>query len=124
MSLVNSTLSRLRKEAELEHNLSCSKFFFKPRSFKSVIQAKYILKKDGPEFIEKAYEVLLNRKVDSVGLSYYLQALKARELNKLEIILAIINSPEGKQIKPTVKGLSWRKILNRIYLFKNVKEKY
>ena len=124
MSLVNSTLSRLRKEAELEHNLNCLKFFFRPRSSKSTIEAKYILKEDGPEFIEKAYEVLLNRKVDSVGLSYYLKALKARELNKLEIILAIINSPEGKKIKPSVKGLSWRKILNRIYRIKNVKEKY
>ena len=99
-------------------------FFFRPRSSISTIEAKYILKEDGPEFIEKAYEVLLNRKVDSVGLSYYLKALKARELNKLEIILAIINSPEGKKIKPSVKGLSWRKILNRIYRIKNVKEKY
>ena len=119
MSLVESTLTRLRREAELEHSVHWLKFFFKLKTPISTIHVKSLLVDNGQLFIYKVYKMLLKRPVDLDGLSYYSKALKTGKLNKLEIILTIMNSPEGKENSPNISGLSWRKALNSIFRSKS-----
>ena len=115
ISVVASTLVRLRKEAMYEKHGWLAKFYIDYGSKTSSIPARFLLDESGHRFIAKAYKILLKRTVDSDGLSYYSKELETGKLNKLEIILDILNSPEGKENNPNISGLSWRKALNSIF---------
>ncbi len=52
---------------------------------------------DGEEFIVNAYLVLLKREVDRNALDYFLGVLETGEISKVEIIIQLKNSDEGKR---------------------------
>lgn len=114
-SLVTPTLFRLRREAELEHFGWWACFVAKFVSSYPSVPVKSLLIEDGESFIFGVYKKLLKRSADSDGLSYYSLALDSGKLNKLEMILDIINSAEGKKANTHVTGLFFRKVANRIF---------
>ncbi len=78
-----------------------------------------LLALDGPEFLLAAYHSILGRGPDSSGMNLHLSALTDGRLSKLEIVLALAESMEGKSRSATAPfpGLSrfrWRQRISRI----------
>jgi GT2 family glycosyltransferase len=71
-----------------------------------------LLKHNERSFIECAYLTLLNRPVDHSGLTHRLEQLKQGVL-KVDILLGMQRSPEGKSNGAKIKGLRRLFILNK-----------
>jgi O-antigen chain-terminating methyltransferase len=59
-------------------------------------------------FIKNAYKTILKREADSVGYNYYLSMLRTGSLSKTKILGKLRYSPEGKQLKTKIKGLTFK----------------
>lgn len=72
---------------------------------------------DPESFLTKAYSEILGRPADSTGFSHYLQRLSNGE-SKQKVLLAFINSTEGKERGVRIEGLGpvWKiaGLLNRL----------
>jgi len=73
-----------------------------------------LLRFDGAEFINAAYRAILKRDPDDVGVRYYLERLQQGRLDRLELILALLASEEGKRKNVRIEGLTGPLWLRRI----------
>jgi hypothetical protein len=66
-----------------------------PKLFNTVSELKIA---HDEQFIRLAYQVILDKKVDSDGLSHYLQCI-ADEVSRVDILASVINSSESIFLK-------------------------
>ena len=64
-----------------------------------------LLTYDDRDFVQNAYRAILKRPPDQPGLTNALEALRSGQLNKIEILLKLISSPEGREKRVRVAGL-------------------
>jgi len=69
-----------------------------------------ILKLDGKNFIVEAYRYVLGREPDEEGLNYYLSKLMSGDYSKLDVIVRLRYSSEGRRRGIKIKGL-WPKAI-------------
>lgn len=67
------------------------------------------------EFIDKAYQLILNREADIQGKNNYLSKLRAGTLSKAEIIVSLHFSKEGKTQNITINGAKKQYLLTQLY---------
>ena len=68
------------------------------------------------EFIDNAYNIILNREADFEGKNNYLSKLRDGTLSKTQIITSLYFSPEGKSQNITILGAKKRHIFTNLYL--------
>jgi hypothetical protein len=67
---------------------------------------------EGREFVEHAYSTLLRRQVDEGGLHSYLEQLNSG-VKKIDLVLALAGSPEGRLCNVELPGLEQLKMDSR-----------
>ena len=76
--------------------------------------AAQLLKFNDAEFVDAAYRAILKREPDDAGAHFYLQGLRQGHLDKLQVILTLLSSEEGKRKAVRIEGLSAPLWLRRI----------
>lgn len=66
---------------------------------------KRLLTYEGENFIKEAYRGILSREADPEGMAANLEALQQRRASKLDIILSLNNSAEGRAVHVHLQGL-------------------
>lgn len=88
------------------------RLFVKPSLLQAVSPLEEMLKKQSIQFVENAYQLILKRQVDPVGLKYYVERLQ-NGVPKIEIIGQIVSSPESKAIRASIPQLRFALMLYR-----------
>lgn len=81
------------------------------------IDANELLKYSEYEFVNRCYEIILNRAPDADGFNYYLNSLINRNLSKVLIIDSIINSTEAKARNIYIENFKLKIIKAKIACF-------
>jgi hypothetical protein len=102
-----------RKQLFLSEPLSSSAQPPFPVHEENSYRLRDFLKYDGPDFIQAAYQGILNREADTSGFENYLTLLRSGA-SKVEILGRIRNSLEGKRRGAKVQGLAAMFILHWI----------
>jgi SAM-dependent methyltransferase len=76
--------------------------------------AAQLLKFNDAEFIDAAYRAILKREPDEAGARFYLQSLRQGRFDKLQVILSLLSSEEGKRNNIRIEGLAAPLWLRRI----------
>ena len=76
--------------------------------------AAQLLKYNDAEFVDAAYRAILKREPDDAGTRFYLQSLRQGQLDKLQVILSLLSSAEGKQKNVRIEGLTAPLWLHRV----------
>ena len=58
------------------------------------------------EFVDAAYRAILKREPDAAGARFYLRGLRQEQLEKLDVILTLLASEEGRQKNVRIEGLT------------------
>ena len=67
------------------------------------------------EFITNIYKIILGREVDKAGMDTFLRLLHSGEMSKIEILISIHLSKEGKEHNIQISGLKSRTFLFILY---------
>ena len=86
-----------------------------PFTLKEIYEINDFLIYDNEEFINNMYLAILKRPVDDAGLSHHLNLLYSGERTKLEILLSIRYSAEGKLYNVNILGTKKRLLKAALY---------
>jgi O-antigen chain-terminating methyltransferase len=66
-------------------------------------------------FLRNAYQAILKREPDDVGLAHYLRQLRSGRYNKIDVLSSLRFSPEGRNANVTIEGLGELSVLRKLY---------
>lgn len=69
----------------------------------------------GAQFIENAFELILQRKPDHQGMLNYLSLLSSGESSKIQILISLLLSKEGRKQNIIIKGIKKRHYIVVLY---------
>ncbi len=87
----------------------------------SAFHLKYLLRFDGEEFVDHAYQWILGRNPDSRGRQEFLSLLASGKLGKAELAASLRNSAEGKDRNVTICGLGLYSTVSRVQRILHIK---
>jgi SAM-dependent methyltransferase len=77
-------------------------------------QLKDLLRFDDATFLNAAYRAVLKREPDSSGYKHYLNQLREGCLDKVDLLVILRSSPEGKLRNVKIKGLALPALMRRL----------
>lgn len=66
------------------------------------------------DFVEAVYRVILKREPDPSGVGFYLEGLRSGTLERIDVIVAMVDSAEGKRHNVRVGGLTLPRLMRRL----------
>lgn len=66
------------------------------------------------DFVEAAYRAILRREPDAHGFQFYLHGLRSGRLDRLDVIVSLRESDEGKRHQVNIKGLTLPLLMRRL----------
>ena len=96
----------LERLAECQEVLDCAQA--------SRVSLDDLLLLSGGSFILSAYRCILGRDPDSEGLEHFMGRLSRGEMQKLDVIIALSFSSEGKKAARVVEGLTSERIIRKV----------
>jgi len=66
-------------------------------------------------FVRNAYQAILKREPDDVGLAHYLRAVRSGRYSKIDVLSSLRFSPEGRNANVTIEGLGKLSVLRKLY---------
>lgn len=66
------------------------------------------------DFVEAVYRAILKREPDPSGVAFYLEGLRSGTLERVDVIVAMLDSAEGKRHNVRVSGLTLPRLMRRL----------
>lgn len=66
------------------------------------------------DFVEAVYRAILKREPDPSGVGFYLEGLRSGKLERVDVIVAMLDSAEGKRHNVRVSGLTMPRLMRRM----------
>ena len=66
------------------------------------------------DFVEAVYRAILKREPDPSGVGFYLEGLRSGTLERVDVIVAMLDSAEGKRHNVRVSGLTLPRLMRRL----------